>query len=322
MLKKLPGIISVLGVLAFVVLGVLTLIRPTQAQLRAVQTWFSTTGGTVNAQTITIPNVLSYADLVGVTLTGVPALTNTGPLTFNINSLGTKTVLRIPSGAALGGGEVQSGVPLSLLYNGTNLYIVSPQITAPVGSIIEMRGSTAPTGYLIEDGSCVSQTTYAALFAYAGSTFGSCTTGLFALPDSRGTAFMALDGQGVNGLAGRLTSASCATPNTVNGVVCGAQTQTLTAAQIPFITAAGVTTGSLAVSGSITGTTGTVVLNAGGSGIGGGGSLGIPGTSPVSGTMSGSATGTLNATTTSNNTGGSAHPILPPVVLGLRAIKY
>jgi microcystin-dependent protein len=323
MLRKLPGIISALGILAFVVLGVLTLIRPTQAQLRAVQTWFSTTGGTVNAQTLTIPNVLNYSDLVGVTITGLPGLTNTGPMTLNVNSIGTKAVLRVPSGAALGGAEVQSGVPISLLYNGTNFYIISPQITAPVGSTIEMRGSTAPTGYLVEDGSCVSQTTYAALFAYVGSTYGSCTTGLFAVPDSRGTSFMALDGQGVNGLAGRLTSASCATPNTVNGAVCGAQTQTLSSGQIPTITSNTSATTTLTGTSAGTGaTTVSVIVPGSGSGIGGGGSFGLTSTAAVSVTGTASVSGTVTGLATSSNTGGQSHPILPPVVLGLRAIKY
>ncbi|RWZ78929.1 MAG: hypothetical protein EOT05_00085 [Candidatus Microsaccharimonas sossegonensis] len=55
------------------------------------------------------------------------------------------------------------------------------------GSTIEGWWSAAPSGYLLEDGSAVSRTTYAALFAVIGTTYGAgngSTT--FNLPDSRG----------------------------------------------------------------------------------------------------------------------------------------
>lgn len=56
----------------------------------------------------------------------------------------------------------------------------------PVGSIMPFLGSAAPQGYLIADGSCVSKTTYAKLFAIVGTTYGSsCAAGLFKLPDLR-----------------------------------------------------------------------------------------------------------------------------------------
>jgi len=57
----------------------------------------------------------------------------------------------------------------------------------PAGTSISGYFSSAPTGYLLEDGSAVSRTTYSDLFAAVGTTFGSgdgSTT--FNLPDSRG----------------------------------------------------------------------------------------------------------------------------------------
>lgn len=59
--------------------------------------------------------------------------------------------------------------------------------TNPAGSIIYIAKNTAPTGYLKANGALVSRTTYAALFAAIGTTFGAgdgSTT--FALPDLRG----------------------------------------------------------------------------------------------------------------------------------------
>ena len=57
----------------------------------------------------------------------------------------------------------------------------------PVGVITAYAGTTAPTGYLICDGAQVSRTTYAALFAIIGTTYGAgngSTT--FNLPDLTG----------------------------------------------------------------------------------------------------------------------------------------
>jgi prepilin-type N-terminal cleavage/methylation domain-containing protein len=57
----------------------------------------------------------------------------------------------------------------------------------PIATSISGYWSTPPTGYLLEDGSEVSRTTYADLFAVIGTTYGSgdgSTT--FNLPDSRG----------------------------------------------------------------------------------------------------------------------------------------
>lgn len=62
----------------------------------------------------------------------------------------------------------------------------------PVGTSIEGWWSTPPQGYLLEDGSAVSRTTYAALFSVIGTTFGvgdGSTT--FNLPDSRGKVIVA-----------------------------------------------------------------------------------------------------------------------------------
>lgn len=54
------------------------------------------------------------------------------------------------------------------------------------GSISIWSTNTAPSGYLECDGSAVSQTTYAALFAVLGTIWGPATGGNFTLPDFRG----------------------------------------------------------------------------------------------------------------------------------------
>jgi hypothetical protein len=57
----------------------------------------------------------------------------------------------------------------------------------PVGSLISYAGATAPSGYLLCDGSAVSRTTYSDLFSVLSTTYGAgngSTT--FNLPDLRG----------------------------------------------------------------------------------------------------------------------------------------
>lgn len=64
----------------------------------------------------------------------------------------------------------------------------APQATSgvPTGVLHQFAGSTAPTGYLLCDGSAISRTTYADLFAVIGTTYGTgdgSTT--FNIPDMR-----------------------------------------------------------------------------------------------------------------------------------------
>ncbi len=63
----------------------------------------------------------------------------------------------------------------------------------PVGTSIEGYWAAAPAGYLLEDGACVSQSEYSALYTAIGSFFGTsgCSAGQFRLPDSRGRVAVA-----------------------------------------------------------------------------------------------------------------------------------
>lgn len=72
--------------------------------------------------------------------------------------------------------------------------------SVPEGTIIHVAGSSAPAGYLKANGSAVSRTTYAALFAAIGTVYGAgngSTT--FNLPDLRGEFVRGVDdGRGVD----------------------------------------------------------------------------------------------------------------------------
>lgn len=91
----------------------------------------------------------------------------------------------------------------------------------PAGVIQKFAGSTAPAGYLLCNGEAVSRTTYAALFAVIGTTYGAgdgSTT--FNLPDLRGRT--AIGAGAGTGLSSRTLAATG-----------GAETHTLTVDQLP-----------------------------------------------------------------------------------------
>lgn len=104
----------------------------------------------------------------------------------------------------------------------------------PSGSVISYAGSSAPTGWLLCFGQTVSRSTYAALFAAIGTTYGAgdgLTT--FALPDLRGRAVAGKDDMGGTS-ANRLTGLSGGVDGDVLGAAGGLETHTLTTAQMPL----------------------------------------------------------------------------------------
>jgi microcystin-dependent protein len=89
-------------------------------------------------------------------------------------------------------GDGVSGNPTVSLSIGTGATQVAAgnhthsDVGAPVGSIMIWAGSTAPSGWVLCDGSLLSTTgTYAALYAVIGTTYGS-GSGTFAVPNLKG----------------------------------------------------------------------------------------------------------------------------------------
>jgi len=136
---------------------------------------------------------LGTAELTGasatVTLTGNLAVTGTGTISGNVypGSAGQNTQVMSTNGA------------------GTLSWATVP----PPGSVLSFAGTSMPVGYFLCDGSAKSRTTYSALFAVIGTTFGSgdgSTT--FNVPDARSRQTV---GVGVIGALGATGGASTAT---------------------------------------------------------------------------------------------------------------
>ena len=162
-------------------------------------------------------------------------------------------------------------------------------------------GSTAPTGWLLSDGSAVSRTTYKPLFDAIGTTYGvgdNSTT--FNLPDLRGRVIAALDNMGGTD-AGRLSLA-----NTL-GTTAGTQTHTLTTSEIPS------NTHPITDPGHAHAQNGTAAANFAGSG----GLQGTQTTTPM--VIQSNTTGiTVNG---QSGTTGQAHNIMQPTILMNYIIK-
>ena len=271
-----------------------------------------TSTGSANAQVVA---ATPFTLTVGRTVTFAAGFSNSGPLQINVNGAGLVNVFRRSQlGATMSvGGEVVAGQMVTVQWDGTRWQCTSCQFVR-VGEVLDMATTTLPAGHLVGDGSCVSQSTYADLFSLLGTSFGSCSAGLFALPDLRGRMTAGYDTQGTQGAANRMTSAGSGCVATGVAVGCGSQNQTIAQSNLPNATL------SYTPSGTVTNTdTSTTWLTVGGTtdsglkaGTGtiiGGGQAGFTGT--------GASTSSING-----NVSQTTMTILPPLQTVLKIVKY
>lgn len=129
----------------------------------------------------------------GLTFTGRFANTNTTNATLTPNALAAKP-LRFKAGVELAPGDIQAGELYRFTYIESTQELIAHSIpgqtrlSLPVGVRMGWPSAAAPpAGWLLCDGSAISRTTYAALFAKLGTAHGAgdgSTT--FNLPDYRG----------------------------------------------------------------------------------------------------------------------------------------
>jgi len=179
--------------------GPLSLIAPTDASRRSfVQAAGS---GSQVFYVIETADGLSYECGYGVVAAGTPdTLTRNPILSSNGNAL-----VNFGSGTK----RVYSTLPASR--------------SRLVGEVVAWTGSSLPAGYVWANGQNLSRTTYAALFAAFGTTYGAgdgSTT--FAVPDLRGRAVIGRDDMG-GSAASRITSWTCGIAGTTLGAAGGDQ---------------------------------------------------------------------------------------------------
>jgi microcystin-dependent protein len=86
-------------------------------------------------------------------------------------------------GAAIAAGVLQANIPTIMAYTGTYFEVLLQNVSIPIGQISAFAGASAPTGWLLCDGSSQSTTgPYAALHGVIGYTYGG-SGGSFNIPD-------------------------------------------------------------------------------------------------------------------------------------------
>lgn len=102
----------------------------------------------------------------------------------------------------------------------------------PSGALMPYAGTSAPTGFLLCDGSAVSRSTYATLFSAVSTTYGSGDgSSTFNLPDLRGRVVAGQDDMG-GASANRLTDQTGGLNGDTLGDTGGSETQALTEANL------------------------------------------------------------------------------------------
>lgn len=158
--------------------------------------------------------------------------TNTAAATVTVSPTAVQNLFRrTQSGvASTQGGEIIAGNAYTIFYDGTEFVIANDMVI--VGEMKDFAGATAPPGWVIADGSAISRTTFAGLFAVIGTTYGIGNgTTTYNIPDTRGRNLAGLDNYGTAaGAANRLTNVAtgCGTAFTTLGVTCANASQSHT----------------------------------------------------------------------------------------------
>jgi microcystin-dependent protein len=270
-----------------------------------------TTGGTSTAYTVTSNQSFnSLANMSGKAVAFVPHTTNGATVTLNVDGLGAKALRSAPS-TELGAGVLVQGTPYVAVYDNAAVEWVlhgfyGDPYGVPLGGVLPYIGATAPnSNFVLPYGQAISRTTYATLFALVSTTYGSgdgSTT--FNVPDLRGRVVAGQDDMGGSS-ADRLTNQTGGLDGDTLGATGGAETHTLSTAQI----AAHTHTGSTGSDGAHTHTVTARELSAYGTG-------GAIGTRLDSGSVTSSSNGAHTHTFTSDSTGGGgAHNNVQPTIV-------
>jgi microcystin-dependent protein len=192
------------------------------------------TGGTATAYTVASYEAFdALARLNGQIIAFTPHATNGATVTLNVDSLGARP-LRSAPGTELMAGTLIQGTPYVAVYNNSDAVFYlqgfyGNPYNVPLASGMDYWGSTAPnSSFAFANGDPISRTTYAALFAIMGTTYGvgnGSTT--FNLPDKRGRVSAMKETS-----AALLTTTYFVGDSTSLGVKGGAESHTLTTAQL------------------------------------------------------------------------------------------
>ena len=189
----------------------------TLQQSRLVNNYAADAGST---DTYVITSTVPLTALVaGKEITFKANTGNTGAATLNVDGLGA-TSIKKDVDQDLSTGDIKANQIVKVVYDGTNFQLIQNTGLMCTGGIVAFGAASAPSGFLLCDGTAVSRTTYAALFAVISTTFGvgdGSTT--FNLPNLKGRMIVGLD--------------SAQTEFDTMAETGGAKTATLTTTELP-----------------------------------------------------------------------------------------
>lgn len=224
--------------------------------------------GILNGTSVAGTNSITASTGVAPTLASgqtyriVPANSNTGAAFFNVNGSGNKSIFL--NGAACIGYELRKNCPVDLYYDGTQFNITAGAHGdgTPIASETNRYFATAPNGHLLCDGSAVSRTIYADLFAVLSTTYGTgdgSTT--FNVPNAARRVAVGSGGSGTSTLANTVGSTGGEETHLLTTAEMPSHSHALSDGQSPMSSAGGVAFGSTGGNMGI-----TSIANAGGGG--------------------------------------------------------
>ena len=140
----------------------------------AEMVYFGVDSGSNDDYSVTISNFPS-AYAAGQKVVFKANTANSGASTLNVNGLGSRTIKKEGS-LDLADNNINSGEIVEVVYDGAYFQLTNYRASSsPPGMVIPYAGITAPSGWLLCDGSAVSRTTYANLFSVMAPTIGTFT---------------------------------------------------------------------------------------------------------------------------------------------------
>lgn len=183
----------------------------------------------------TVITVINETDLI----TNAPAVLNSNFSSLNTNKIETSVIDTDPSLTADSDSNIPSQKAVKTYVdaggNAANL-----QRLLPTGTMLSYAAAVAPSFFLLCDGSAVSRSTYSALFAIIGTSYGAgngSTT--FNLPDTRGRTMI---GAGIGTKVATFVSRA-SNVLTVSGLTSNPNNEFQTGEQVLYNTTVGVMTG-------------------------------------------------------------------------------
>lgn len=264
------------------------------------------TGGTSTSYTVTTFQTFdTLAHLDGQLVAFTPHATNGATVVLNVDGLGAKPLRSAPSVELLAGTLIL-GTPYTALYNHSDQVfylhgLYGNPYNVPLMGGMDYWDTVAPnSSFIFPAGQAISRTTYSAVFARWGTTYGvgdGSTT--FNVPDKTGRVSAMKEAS-----ATRLTSTYFGADSTVMGTPGGSESNTLSLAKLPTgITSSGQLADHTHPYSTPTGTNNAAT------------GANFNAFSSVSTGQTGNPNGTVTQNVTSNNTGGQAHANVQPTII-------